>query len=150
MIDRFILPPSWVGTNEVRSQVAGLRRRKGGTGKTGHSCILRPYPHHRHCGRAVWIDAVVLRSITISWNNIIIPGSRSYYGRDDKPDRWFTNDRGLPRMSCRTKRPQITQHQGGSESERGHYPHMLVSLLRLVTTEPENEHLIMIVPAARG
>src|SRR3954464_6608404 len=67
MIDRFILPPSWVGTNEVRSQVAGLRRRKGGTGKTGHSCILRPYPHHRHCGRAVWIDAVVLRSITISW-----------------------------------------------------------------------------------
>src|SRR5256885_9941078 len=53
------------------------------SGKTGHRCFLRTKAHHRHCGRAVWIDAVVLRSITISWNNIIIPGSWTYYRSEE-------------------------------------------------------------------
>src|SRR5258706_14904871 len=92
--------------------------------------LLRPIAYYRHYGPAAWIDPVVLRSITISWNNIIIPGSWPYYGHpDDKPHPWFTNDFGLPRMGCGIKRPHVTQHQGRSESERyGHYPHALASL----------------------
>jgi hypothetical protein len=44
---------------------------------------------------------------------------------DDNPFPWLTNDFGLLRMRCDTKRPQ----QGRSESERyGHYPHVLASL----------------------
>ena len=88
--------------------------------------------HHRHYGRAVWTDPVVLRAITISWNNIIIPRRLSYHGhRDDKPLPWFTNDLGFPRLGCSTRRPQITQHQGRSESERyGHYPHAFILMLR--------------------
>jgi len=63
--------------------------------------LLRPIAHERHCGPAVWIDAVVLRSIAISWDDIIIPGSWTNYGHGDgKPDAWFTNDCGLPRVSC--------------------------------------------------
>src|SRR5438874_13451811 len=91
--------------------------------------LLRPIAHHRHYGRAAWIDPVVLRAITISWNNIRIP-VRPFHGHpDDKPHPWFTNDFGLPRMGCCTKRPQVTQHQARSESERyGHYPHALASL----------------------
>src|SRR5258707_2710380 len=109
--------------------------------------LLRPIAHHRYYGRAAWIDPVVLRAITISWNNIRIP-VRPYHGHpDDKPRPWFTNDFGLLRMCCATKRPQVTQHQGRSESERcGHYPHASASLPQ----RQINEHLVMIVPAARG
>ena len=97
--------------------------------------LLRPIAHHRHYGWAAWIDPVVLRAITISWNNIRIP-VRPFHGHpDDKPHPWFANDFGLPRMGCCTKRPQVTQHQGRDESERGHYPHISVSLPRLATTE---------------
>jgi hypothetical protein len=101
-----------------------------GQGPRRNRFLLRPIAHHRHYGRAVWIDPVVLRAITISWNNIIIPGSWPYHGHpDDKPHPWFTNDFGLPRMGCGIKRPQVTQHQGRSESERhGHYPHASASL----------------------
>src|SRR5260370_14467482 len=93
--------------------------------------FLRPIAYYRHYGPAAWIDPVVLRAITISWNNIIIPGSWPYHHGhpDDKPHPWFTNDFGLPRMGCGIKRPQVTQHQGRSESERyGHYPHASASL----------------------
>ena len=125
-----------------------LRRRKCSTGKTGQRFLLRPIAHHRYYGRAVWIDPVVLRAITISWNNIGIPvRSWPYYWHpDDKPHPWFTNDFGLPRMGCGTKRPHVTQHQGRSESERGHYPHTSASLPQ----SQINERLVMIVPAARG
>jgi hypothetical protein len=93
--------------------------------------LLASIAYHRHYGRAVWIDPVVLRAITISWNNIIIPRGWTYYGhRDDKPlPWWFTNDSGRPRLGCATKRPQVTQQQGRSESERcGHSPHASASL----------------------
>jgi hypothetical protein len=124
-----------------------LLTRKCGTGKTGQRFLLSPIAHHRHYGRAVWIDPVVLRAITISWNNIGIPvRSWPYYGHHDKPHPWFTNDFGLPRMGCGTKRPQVTQHQGRSESERGHYPHTSASLPQ----SQINEHLVMIVPTAQG
>src|SRR5712671_1351260 len=92
--------------------------------------LLRPKAYYRHYGPAAWIDPVVLRAITISWNNIRIP-VRPYHGhRDDKPlPWWFTNDFGRPRLGYATKRPQVTQHQGRSESERcGHYPHASASL----------------------
>src|SRR5258708_8664035 len=88
--------------------------------------LLRPIAYYRHYGPAAWIDPVVLSAITISWNNIVIPvRSWPYHGHpDDRPFPWFTNDFGLLRMRCDTKRPQVTQHQGRSESERyGHYPH---------------------------
>src|SRR5215471_8995364 len=78
--------------------------------------LLRPKPYYRHYGPAAWIDPVVLRAISISWNDIRIP-VRSWR-RDDKPDPWFMNDFGRPRMRCGTERPQVTQHQGRSESER--------------------------------
>src|SRR6202040_1885364 len=105
--------------------------------------LLRPIAYYRHYGPAAWIDPVVLRSITISWNNIIIPGSWPYYWhRDDKPHPWFTNDFGLLRMGSGIKRPQVTQHQGRSESERyGHCPHASASLPRTQI----NERLVMIV-----
>ena len=98
--------------------------------------------YHRRYGRTVWIDPVVLRAITISWNNIIIPvRSCPNYGHpDERPLPWFTNDLGL-RMRCGTKRPQITQDQGCSESY-GHYPHASTSLPQ----SQINEHLLMIVP----
>src|SRR6202022_2939379 len=55
--------------------------------------LLRPIAYYRHYGPAAWIDPVVLRSITVSWNNIIIPGSGPYYGTpDDKPHPGFTTD----------------------------------------------------------
>src|SRR5215472_6513431 len=76
-------------------------------------CLLRPISYHRHDGPAAWIDPVVLRAITISWNNIIIPRSGPYHGHpDDKPLPWLTNDFGLLRMSYATKRPWVTQDQG--------------------------------------
>src|SRR5260370_30455313 len=124
-----------------------LVRMECGYLKKGQRFLLSPIAHHRYYGRAVWIDPVVLRSITISWNNIIIPGSWPYHGHpDDKPHPWFTNDFGLPRMGCGIKRPQVTQHQGRSASERGHYPHASASLRQ----SQINEHLVMTVPDARG
>src|SRR6266478_2837190 len=65
--------------------------------------LLISIAYHRRYGRAVWIDSVVLRAITISWNNIIIPvRSCPYHGHpDDLP--WFTNDFGLLRMRCGTE-----------------------------------------------
>jgi hypothetical protein len=105
--------------------------------------LLISIAYHRRYGRPVWIDPVVLRAITISWNDIIIP-VRSCHGHpDDNPLPWFTNDFGLPRMRCGTNRSQVTQDQGRSESHR-HYPHASASLPQI------NEHLLMIVPAARG
>ena len=93
--------------------------------------LLRPSAYYRHDGPAAWIDPVVLRAITISWNNIVIPvGSCLKHGHPgERPFPWFTNDLGLLRMCYDTKRPKVTQHQGRSESERyGHYPHALASL----------------------
>jgi hypothetical protein len=93
-------------------------------------CLLSPITYDGHYGRAAWIDPVVLRAITISWNNIIIPRSWPHHGHpDEKPLSWFTNDFGLLRTGCGTKRPRVAQHQGRSESERyGHYPHASASL----------------------
>ncbi len=88
--------------------------------------LLRPIAYYRHYGPAAWIDPVVLRAITISWNNIVIPvRSCLYQGHPgDGPFPWLTSDVGLLRMRCNTKCPRVTQHQGGSESERyGRYPH---------------------------
>src|SRR5437764_15247469 len=54
--------------------------------------LLIPIAYHRHDGRTVWIDPVVLRAITISWNEIIIP-VRHYNRRDDKPQTlWLSNE----------------------------------------------------------
>jgi hypothetical protein len=83
----------------------------------------------RHQGRAVWIDPVVFRAITISRNNIIIPRSWPYHGHPDKNPPWFMNDLCLPRPGFSTRRPEVTQHQGRSESARdGHYLHASASL----------------------
>ena len=62
--------------------------------------LLRPGANYRHDRPATWIDPVVLRAITISWNDIINPvRSCPYNGHpDDNPLPWFTNDFGLPRM----------------------------------------------------
>lgn len=104
--------------------------------------LLIPIAYHRHDGRAVWIDPVVLWAISISWNNIGIP-IRPLHGHCDvKP---LTNDFSSPRMGCGTQRPQATQHQGRPESER-HYPHVSASLPQ----RPINEHLLMIVRATRS
>lgn len=85
--------------------------------------LLRTKADHRDRGWAVWIDPVVLRAITISWNDIRIPiRSWPYHGADEKPFPWFTNHSGRPRLGCRTKRPQIKQHQSRSESY-GPHPH---------------------------
>jgi hypothetical protein len=88
--------------------------------------LLRPKPYYRHYGPAAWIDPVVLRAIAISWNDIRIPVRHRH--PDDKPRPWFTNDFGILRMGWGTQRPQVTQHQGRSESERyGQYPHASAS-----------------------
>jgi hypothetical protein len=100
--------------------------------------LLRPIAYYRHYGAAAWIDPVVLSAIAISWNNIVVPVRRCrYHGHpDDRPLPWFTNDFGALRMRCDTKRPQITQYQGRSESEcYGHYPHALVSLPHTTYTQ---------------
>src|SRR5882724_6334032 len=96
--------------------------------------LLTSIAYHRRYGRAVRIDPVVLRAITISWSNIIIPvRSCPKHGNPDEPLPWFTNDLGL-RMRCGTKRPQVTQDQGRSESY-GHYPHALASWPQRQTNE---------------
>src|SRR5882757_7559596 len=66
--------------------------------------LLRPSAYYRHYGPAAWIDPVVLRAITISWNNIVIPvRSCLKHGHpDERPFPWFTNDFGLLRMCCDT------------------------------------------------
>jgi hypothetical protein len=104
--------------------------------------------HHRHRGRAVWIDPVILRAITISWNNIIIPRSWCHHGQpaDEKPLPWFANDFSLPRLGCCSKGPQVTQHQGRSKSERyGHYLHASASLPQ----RQINEHRLMNTSASK-
>jgi hypothetical protein len=89
--------------------------------------LLISIAYHRRYGRAVSIDPVVLRAITISWNNIVIPvrSCPDHRHPDDRP--WFTNDFGLGRMRCGTEHPHVTQHQGRSES-CGHHPHASASL----------------------
>jgi hypothetical protein len=83
----------------------------------------------RHQGWPVWIDPVVFRAITISWNNIIIPGSWPYHGHLDNNPSWFMNDFCLPRPGFSTRRPEITHYQGRSESARdSHYLHVSASL----------------------
>ena len=69
--------------------------------------LLRPIVDYRHYGPAAWIDPVVLRAITISWNKIVIPvRSCPYYGHpDERSFPWFTNDFGVLRMRCDTERP---------------------------------------------
>ena len=91
--------------------------------------LLRSIAYHRHYRPAAWIDPVVLRAITIPWNNIVIPvGSWRYDGHpDDGPFPWFTNDSGRLRMRCGTKRAEITQQQGRSQSYN-RYPHASTSL----------------------
>ena len=92
-------------------------------------CLLRSIAYHRHHGPSAWIDPVVLRAITISWNDIVIPvGSRRYDGHpDDGSFPWFTNDLGGLRMRCGAKRAQVTQGEGRSQSY-DRYPHALTSL----------------------
>src|ERR1700726_463180 len=98
--------------------------------------LLRHNAYYRHYGPAAWIDPVVLRGITISWNNIGIPVRPSHGHPVNKPHPWFTNNVGIPRMGCDTQRPQVTQHQRRSESERyGHYPHALASLPHTASTQ---------------
>ena len=85
--------------------------------------LLISIAYHRRYGRAVWIDPVVLRAITISWNNIVIPVRNCpIHGHPDgRPLPWFTNNLGL-RMRCDTERPQVTQDQGRSQR----YGHILM------------------------
>ena len=73
--------------------------------------LLSPIAYYRHYGPAAWIDPVVLRAITVSRNNIVIPvRSCPYHGHpDDRPFPWFTNDIGLLRIRRGTKRAQVTQ-----------------------------------------
>src|SRR5215813_1716151 len=92
--------------------------------------LLRPSAYYRHYGPAAWIDPVVLRAITISRNNIVIPVGSCVHGHpDERPFRWFTNDFGLLRMRCRNKRAQVTQDQGRSQSY-DYDPHAWASLPR--------------------
>jgi hypothetical protein len=90
--------------------------------------VLRPVAYYRHYGAAAWIDPVVLRAITISWNNIVIPvGNCPHHGHpDERPFPRFPNDLGLLRMRCRTKRAEVTQDQDCPQSY-DHYPHGLAS-----------------------
>jgi len=67
--------------------------------------LLRPIAHHRHYGRGR-MD----RSGRPEGDNDIVEQYknpvRPFHGHpDDKPHPWFTNDFGLPRMGCGTKRP---------------------------------------------
>jgi hypothetical protein len=90
--------------------------------------LLRPSAYYRHYGPAAWIDPVVLSAITIPWNNIVIPVRSCPHGHPgERPFLWFTNDFGLLRVRCGTKRAQVTQNQSRSQSY-DHYPHALASL----------------------
>ena len=99
-------------------------------------CLLRPIAYHRHDGPAAWIDPVVLRPIAVSWNNIGIPvGGWPHDGHPDKgPFPWFTNDLGGLRMHCGTKRTDVTQDQGRSQSY-DRYPHASTSLPHTAWTQ---------------
>jgi hypothetical protein len=92
--------------------------------------VLRPIADYRHDGPAAWIDPVVLRAITISWNNIVIPvrSCRDHGHPDERPLPRFPNDFVL-RIRCCTKRAQVTQDQGRSQGY-DHYLHGLASLPR--------------------
>src|SRR5690349_2932487 len=74
----------WLAVNTTRLTQSGpppQRQHHGARGCISASLpeprrkrhLLIPIAYHRHYGRAVWIDPVVLRAITISWNNIRIP-----------------------------------------------------------------------------
>jgi hypothetical protein len=63
---------------------------------------LGPIADHRHYGRAVWIDPVILRAITISWNYIGIPVRLIWPYHHDKPLPWFT------RLSFERREPLMT------------------------------------------
>jgi hypothetical protein len=91
--------------------------------------LLRPIAYYRHYGPAAWIDPVVLGAITISWHNIVVPiGSWPYDGHpDDGSFPWFTNDSSRLRLRCGTKRAEVTQDQGRSQS-CDRYPHASTSL----------------------
>jgi hypothetical protein len=101
-----------------------------------NGCLLRSIAYHWHYGPAAWIDPVVLRAITISWNNIVVPvGSWPYDGHpDDGPFPWFTNASGRLRLRCGTKRAQAAQDQGRSQSY-DRYPHASTSLLHTAWTK---------------
>src|SRR5262249_49756578 len=72
----------------------------------GENDLLSPIADHRHHGRAVWIDTVVLRAITIARNDVGIPiRIHPYLGRDVKPVPRCTHDMGLPRLRGRSKSP---------------------------------------------
>jgi len=98
--------------------------------------LLRPIAYHRYYGPAAWIDPVVLRAITISGDNIVIPvGSWRYDGHpDDGPFPWFTNASRRLRLRCGTKRAQVAQGQGRSQSH-DRYPHASTSLLHTAWTK---------------
>jgi len=101
--------------------------------------LLIPIAYHRDDGRTVGIDPVVLRAITIAWNDIRIPIGPRHGHRDEKPSPRLTNGLGFG-TGCR----QAAQHQARSKSERdGHCPHVLASL-----QTQTNEHLLMMVPGA--
>jgi hypothetical protein len=80
--------------------------------------------------RAVGIDAIVFRAITIAWNHIVIPRRwPDHRRRDDKPLLRLTNDVSFPRPGFSTRRPEIAQHHGSSERARdSHDFHALASL----------------------
>jgi hypothetical protein len=113
--------------------------------------LLRPIAYHRYYGPAAWIDPVVLSAITISWNNIVIPvRSWPYDGHpDDGPFPWFTNDLGGLRLRCGTKRAQVTQDQGRSQSD-GRYPHASTSWPRRANTQLGYPGDVRVRAAAKG
>jgi hypothetical protein len=87
-----------------------------------YCCLLRPIADYWHYRPAARIDAIILGTIAISWNDIRIPvWFRS--GRDDDNPREFRLRAGYSNEWFRA-----TQ-QGRSDSERyGHYLHASTSL----------------------
>src|SRR5689334_5063941 len=94
----------WRASRRARCEAAAsslpMPRRKG------HLLIAIAY--HRHHGRAVRIDAVVLRAIMVAWNDVIIPRSWPDHGHPDDNPRWVANDSCRPRLRNGTQRPQAT------------------------------------------
>jgi hypothetical protein len=92
--------------------------------------LLRPNAYYRHYGPAAWIDPVVLRAITISWNQVGVPIRRwPYHGHpDERPFPWLANNSAVLRMRCAAQRAQATQDQGRPQSY-DHHPHASASLL---------------------
>ena len=109
--------------NTAKSQFVRQPQRNG--------LLLRSIAYHWHYGPAAWIDPVVLRPITISWNNIVVPVGSYDRHPDDGP---FLNDLGRLRMRCGTKRAQVTQGQGRTQSY-DRYPHASTSLPHTAWTQ---------------